>query len=69
MPDDKKIFALDLTKRPPRSPHLRLGGYALLPGMLDKDLSKVWEALSRGCRNEALTWSIRASMSRQLFPT
>jgi Domain of unknown function (DUF5069) len=36
MPDDKKIFALDLTKRPPRSPRLRLGGYALLPRMLDK---------------------------------
>src|SRR5260370_5388851 len=26
----------DLTKRPPRSPRVRLGGYALLPRMLDK---------------------------------
>ena len=26
----------DLTKRPPRSPRLRLGGYVLLPRMLDK---------------------------------
>ncbi len=28
--------ALDLTVRPPRSPRTRLGGYALLPRMLDK---------------------------------
>jgi hypothetical protein len=28
--------ALDLTQRPPRSPRTRLGGYALLPRMLDK---------------------------------
>lgn len=27
---------LDLTKQPPRSPRVRLGGYALLPRMLDK---------------------------------
>ena len=26
----------DLTKRPPRSPRVRLGGYAILPRMLDK---------------------------------
>ena len=31
-----KIPALDLTQRPPRSPRARLGGYALLPRMLDK---------------------------------
>jgi hypothetical protein len=30
------IQALDLTKRPPRSPRVRLGGFALLPRMLDK---------------------------------
>ncbi len=30
------IFSLDLTQRPPRSPRARLGGYALLPRMLDK---------------------------------
>ena len=30
------INAPDLTKRPPRSPRSRLGGYALLPRMLDK---------------------------------
>jgi len=28
--------APDLTKRPPRSPRVRLGGYAILPRMLDK---------------------------------
>ncbi len=28
--------ALDLTKRPPRSPRVRLGGYVILPRMLDK---------------------------------
>ena len=30
------IQAPDLTQRPPRSPRVRLGGYALLPRMLDK---------------------------------
>src|SRR5688500_14909901 len=30
------ISAFDLTQRPPRSPRTRLGGYALLPRMLDK---------------------------------
>ncbi|MDB6038094.1 MAG: hypothetical protein JWM99_1935, partial [Verrucomicrobiales bacterium] len=30
------IPAPDLTQRPPRSPRTRLGGYALLPRMLDK---------------------------------
>ena len=30
------IPATDLTQRPPRSPRARLGGYALLPRMLDK---------------------------------
>ena len=28
--------SIDLTQRPPRSPRARLGGYALLPRMLDK---------------------------------
>jgi hypothetical protein len=41
MPDDKKISAPDLTKRPPRSPRLRLGGYALLPRMLDKGRAEI----------------------------
>src|SRR5947208_15967476 len=27
---------VDLTQRPPRSPRVRLGGYAILPRMLDK---------------------------------
>ncbi len=31
-----KIPYLDLTQRPPRSPRARLGGYSLLPRMLDK---------------------------------
>lgn len=30
------IAATDLTQRPPRSPRVRLGGYAILPRMLDK---------------------------------
>ena len=30
------ITAIDLTQRPPRSVRTRLGGYALLPRMLDK---------------------------------
>lgn len=30
------ITGPDLTKQPPRSPRVRLGGYALLPRMLDK---------------------------------
>jgi hypothetical protein len=28
--------SLDLTQRPPRSPRVRLGGYVILPRMLDK---------------------------------
>jgi hypothetical protein len=31
-----KISAPDLTQRPPRSPRCRLGGYVILPRMLDK---------------------------------
>jgi hypothetical protein len=42
-----KIPAPDLTKRPPRSPRVRLGGYALLPRMLDKG-----RALLAGCNGE-----------------
>ena len=30
------IFALNLTKQAPRSPRVRLGGYVILPRMLDK---------------------------------
>src|SRR2546421_13042185 len=33
--------AQDLTKRPPRSPRVKLGGYALLPRMLDKGRATV----------------------------
>jgi hypothetical protein len=36
MADSSKISAPDLTKRPPRSPHCRLGGYVILPRLLDK---------------------------------
>lgn len=32
----KAVSAPDLTIRPPRSPRVRLGGYAILPRMLDK---------------------------------
>ena len=35
------ISAPDLTKRPPRSPRCRLGGYALLPRMLDKGRAEI----------------------------
>src|ERR1051325_8513367 len=31
----------DLTQRPPRSPRVRLGGYAILPRMLDKGRAAV----------------------------
>lgn len=31
-----QIYALDLTQRPPRSPRVALGGYVLLPRVLDK---------------------------------
>jgi hypothetical protein len=30
------FYSLNLTQRPPRSPRTRLGGYAILPRMLDK---------------------------------
>ena len=33
---DSKISAPDLTQRPPRSPRCRLGGYVILPRLLDK---------------------------------
>src|SRR5512135_190240 len=33
--------APDLTKRPPRSPRVRLGGYVILPRMLDKGRAAV----------------------------
>lgn len=31
-----KIFSFDLTQRPPRSARVKLGGYVILPRMLDK---------------------------------
>jgi hypothetical protein len=34
--DTTGMVAPDLRSRPPRSPHVRLGGFALLPRMLDK---------------------------------
>lgn len=37
----KTIAAPDLTQRPPRSPRTRLGGYALLPRMLDKGRAEI----------------------------
>ncbi|HKP03017.1 MAG TPA: DUF5069 domain-containing protein [Chthoniobacterales bacterium] len=36
MSDSPKISAPDLTQRPPRSPHCRLGGYVTLARLLDK---------------------------------
>ncbi len=41
MTDNTKISAPDLTKRPPRSPRCRLGGYAILPRMLDKGRAEI----------------------------
>ena len=35
------IACTDLTQRPPRSPRTRLGGYALLPRMLDKGRAEI----------------------------
>ena len=35
------LSAPDLTQRPPRSPRCRLGGYALLPRLLDKCRAKL----------------------------
>jgi hypothetical protein len=40
MPNKTKISP-DLSKRPPRSPRSRLGGYALLPRMLDKGRAEI----------------------------
>lgn len=36
MASSSKISAPDLTQRPPRSPRCRLGGYVILPRLLDK---------------------------------
>ncbi len=36
-----KASAPDLTKRPPRSPRARLGGYVILPRMLDKGRAEI----------------------------
>lgn len=36
-----KFSAPDLTQRPPRSPRVRLGGYVILPRMLDKGRAKL----------------------------
>ncbi|MEY2565199.1 MAG: hypothetical protein QOH88_3392 [Verrucomicrobiota bacterium] len=35
------MAAPDLTQRPPRSPRCRLGGYAILPRMLDKGRAEI----------------------------
>ncbi len=37
----QNISAPDLTQRPPRSPRTRLGGYVLLPRMLDKGRAEI----------------------------
>ena len=38
----------DLTQFPPRSPRVRLGGYAILPRMLDKGRATVAKAGAQG---------------------
>ena len=40
-PENEAMSPLDLTKRPPRSPRVRLGGYVILPRMLDKGRATV----------------------------
>jgi len=42
---NQNIAAPDLTKRPPRSPRNRLGGYVLLPRMLDKGRADIVDKL------------------------
>ena len=39
--ETNNISTPDLTKRPPRSPRIRLGGYVLLPRMLDKGRAEI----------------------------
>ena len=46
-----EISAPDLTQRPPRSPRCRLGGYVILPRMLDKGRATVV-----GRNGEYLAW-------------
>lgn len=41
MPNKSKFSGPDLTKRPPRSARSRLGGYAILPRMLDKGRAEI----------------------------
>jgi hypothetical protein len=41
MANPPTISPPDLTVRPPRSPRCRLGGYALLPRMLDKGRAEI----------------------------
>src|ERR1700733_8474693 len=38
---EKAEYEIDLTKRPPRSPRVRLGGYVILPRMIDKGRAKL----------------------------
>jgi hypothetical protein len=37
------LFVTDLTLRPPRSPHVTLGGYVILPRLLDKGRAQLAE--------------------------
>lgn len=41
MSNRNTISAPDLAKRPPRSPRCRLGGYAILPRLLDKGRAEI----------------------------
>ena len=41
MSNSNTFSAPDLTKRPPRSPRCRLGGYAILPRLLDKGRAEI----------------------------
>ncbi len=47
--------APDLTQRPPRSPRVRLGGYVILPRMLDKGRATInGKLIARRSKNSSL---------------
>jgi len=49
----------DLTQRPPRSPRVRLGGFVILPRLLDKGRAKVW--------GKAGEYIFNSSLDRRFF--
>ena len=51
------IQTVDLTQRPPRSPRVRLGGYVILPRMLDKGRATI-NGASTACFSRPLISSV-----------